>query len=37
MLTAGTLVDKTRTGAADINKHYGPPGHNYLRRNAIAR
>ncbi|MCW2912003.1 MAG: IucA/IucC family protein [Actinomycetia bacterium] len=34
MLTAGTLVDKTRTGAADINKHYGPPGHNYLRGNA---
>ncbi|MCW2886728.1 MAG: IucA/IucC family protein [Streptosporangiaceae bacterium] len=31
MLTAGTLVDKTRTGAADINKHYGPPAPNYLR------
>jgi IucA / IucC family/Ferric iron reductase FhuF-like transporter len=31
MLTAGTLVDKTRTGAADINKHYGPPVPNYLR------
>ncbi|TDD81406.1 IucA/IucC family protein [Actinomadura darangshiensis] len=31
MLTAGTLVDKARTGAADINKHYGPPGPNYLR------
>lgn len=31
MVTAGTLVDKTRTGAADINKHYGPPGPNYLR------
>jgi siderophore synthetase component len=30
MLTAGTLVDKTRTGAADINKHYGPPVPNYL-------
>ena len=30
MLTAGTLVDKERTGAADINKHYGPPGPNYL-------
>ncbi|SNS82128.1 Siderophore synthetase component [Actinomadura meyerae] len=30
MLTAGTLVDKARTGAADINKHYGPPGPNYL-------
>jgi hypothetical protein len=32
MLIAGTLVDKTRTGAADINKHYGPPVPNYLRR-----
>jgi siderophore synthetase component len=31
MLTAGTLVDKARTGSADINKHYGPPGPNYLR------
>jgi siderophore synthetase component len=31
MLTAGTLVGKDRTGAADINKHYGPPGPNYLR------
>ncbi|MGI8330848.1 IucA/IucC family protein [Actinomadura scrupuli] len=31
MLTAGTLVDKARTGAADINKHYGPPAPNYLR------
>ncbi|WP_019634674.1 IucA/IucC family protein [Actinomadura atramentaria] len=31
MLTAGTLVDKARTGAADINKHYGPSGPNYLR------
>ncbi len=31
MLTAGTLVPKARTGAADINKHYGPPGPNYLR------
>ncbi|MFI0373315.1 IucA/IucC family protein [Actinomadura sp. 1N219] len=30
MVTAGTLVDKARTGAADINKHYGPPGPNYL-------
>ncbi|HEX2316369.1 MAG TPA: IucA/IucC family protein [Thermomonospora sp.] len=30
MLTAGTLVDKARTGAADINKHYGPEGPNYL-------
>ncbi|MEO5876441.1 MAG: IucA/IucC family protein [Streptosporangiaceae bacterium] len=31
MLTAGTLLDKARTGAADINKHYGPTGPNYLR------
>ncbi|GAB2810883.1 hypothetical protein GCM10022221_05390 [Actinocorallia aurea] len=31
MLTAGTLVPKARTGSADINKHYGPPGPNYLR------
>ncbi|GAA0948104.1 IucA/IucC family protein [Actinocorallia libanotica] len=31
MLTAGTLVPKQRTGAADINKHYGPPGPNYLK------
>ncbi|MFC4905837.1 IucA/IucC family protein [Actinomadura gamaensis] len=31
MVTAGTLVDKVRTGAADINKHYGPDGPNYLR------
>ncbi|WP_119729004.1 IucA/IucC family protein [Thermomonospora amylolytica] len=30
MLTAGTLVDKARTGARDINKHYGPDGPNYL-------
>ncbi|WP_243716800.1 IucA/IucC family protein [Actinomadura sp. KC345] len=36
MLTAGTLVDKARTGAADINKHYGPPGPNYLRRDATC-
>lgn len=31
MVTAGTLVGKVRTGAADINKHYGPDGPNYLR------
>ncbi|HEU5157757.1 MAG TPA: IucA/IucC family protein [Streptosporangiaceae bacterium] len=31
MVTAGTLVPKARTGAQDINKHYGPPGPNYLR------
>lgn len=32
MVTAGTLVDKRRTGCLDINKHYGPPGPNYLAR-----
>jgi siderophore synthetase component len=32
MLTAGTLAGKDRTGARDINKHYGPPGPNYLKR-----
>ncbi|RBQ18439.1 siderophore biosynthesis protein [Spongiactinospora rosea] len=32
MLTAGTLVDKTRTGASDVNKYYGTGGPNYLRR-----
>ncbi|WP_328593901.1 IucA/IucC family protein [Actinomadura macrotermitis] len=31
MVTAGTLVCKERTGAADINKHYGPPCPNYLQ------
>lgn len=35
MLTAGTLVGKDRTGARDINKHYGPPGPNYLRSPGI--
>ncbi|MGI5226129.1 IucA/IucC family protein [Actinoallomurus sp. CA-142502] len=30
MVTAGTLVGKDRTGAEDINKHYGPSGPNYL-------
>lgn len=34
MITAGTLVGKDRTGAEDINKHYGPPGPNYLKRSA---
>jgi siderophore synthetase component len=34
MVTAGTLVGKDRTRAEDINKHYGPPGPNYLRRSA---
>jgi hypothetical protein len=31
MVTAGTLVDKSRTGAGDINKYYGTTGPNYLR------
>ncbi|WP_308170177.1 IucA/IucC family protein [Acrocarpospora catenulata] len=30
MVTAGTLVDKSRTGAADVNKYYGTSGPNYL-------
>jgi siderophore synthetase component len=34
MVTAGTLVAKSRTGARDINKFYGPPGPNYLRDTA---
>jgi siderophore synthetase component len=34
MVTAGTLVSKERTRAEDINKHYGPPGPNYLKRSA---
>ncbi len=31
MVTAGTLVDKARTGARDVNKYYGTSGPNYLR------
>jgi hypothetical protein len=31
MVTAGTLADKSRTGASDINKYYGTTGPNYLR------
>ncbi len=31
MLTAGTLLPKSRTGAADINKFYVRTGPNYLR------
>jgi len=31
MVTAGTLVDKSRTGARDVNKYYGTSGPNYLR------
>lgn len=36
MVTAGTLVDKARTGAQDINKHYGPPGPNYLQDDSCC-
>jgi siderophore synthetase component len=36
MVTAGTLVDKSRTGASDINKFYGTSGPNYLRMAAAA-
>ncbi|MEU4507877.1 IucA/IucC family protein [Nonomuraea wenchangensis] len=32
MVTAGTLAPKWRTGARDVNKHYGTSGPNYLRR-----
>ena len=31
MVTAGTLVAKSRTGASDINKFYGTDGPNYLK------
>jgi hypothetical protein len=31
MVTAGTLVAKSRTGASDINKFYGTNGPNYLK------
>ncbi|WP_283135624.1 IucA/IucC family protein [Rhizohabitans arisaemae] len=31
MVIAGTLVDKTRSGARDVNKFYGTSGPNYLR------
>ena len=32
MVTAGTLVAKSRTGASDINKFYGTTGPNYLSK-----
>ncbi|MEV7908412.1 IucA/IucC family C-terminal-domain containing protein, partial [Streptomyces anulatus] len=32
MIIAGTLVDKARTGARDVNKFYGTSGPNYLRQ-----
>jgi len=37
MVTAGTLVAKSRTGASDINKFYGTSGPNYLKVNADLR
>ncbi|HEX4061782.1 MAG TPA: IucA/IucC family C-terminal-domain containing protein [Streptosporangiaceae bacterium] len=37
MLTAGTLVDKARTGARDINKYIGTSGPNYLRGAGAGR
>ncbi|MFF5206884.1 IucA/IucC family protein [Streptosporangium sp. NPDC000396] len=36
MITAGTLVDKARTGARDVNKFYGTSGPNYLRQPPAA-
>ncbi|WP_308346488.1 IucA/IucC family protein [Streptomyces sp. ISL-66] len=36
MVTAGTLLSKQRSGAADINKHY-TSGPNYLRPAKVAR
>ncbi|MFF1869703.1 IucA/IucC family protein [Kitasatospora herbaricolor] len=36
MVTAGTLLSKERSGAADINKHY-TSGPNYLRRYGTPR
>lgn len=35
MVTAGTLLSKERSGAADINKHY-TTGPNYLRRAGVS-
>jgi len=31
MVTAGTLTEKSRSGARDVNKFYGPGGPNYLK------
>jgi len=36
MVTAGTLVAKSRTGATDINKFYAAIGPNYLKRSRGA-
>jgi siderophore synthetase component len=35
MVTAGTLLPKHRTGARDINKHYGATAPNYLCRPSL--
>jgi siderophore synthetase component len=37
MVTAGTLVAKSRTGAGDINKYYGTNGPNYLKTDDNPR
>ncbi len=37
MVTAGTLVAKSRTGASDINKFYGTDGPNYLKADTDLR
>ena len=37
MVTAGTLVAKSRTGASDINKFYGTDGPNYLKDARMRR
>jgi hypothetical protein len=37
MVTAGTLVDKVRLGATDINKFYLTTGPNYLREDSWIR
>jgi siderophore synthetase component len=37
MVTAGTLVAKSRTGASDINKFYGTNGPNYLKHVSMRR
>jgi hypothetical protein len=36
MVTAGTLVAKSRTGASDINKFYGTNGPNYLKDSSMG-
>ncbi|MEU8132510.1 IucA/IucC family protein [Streptodolium elevatio] len=36
MVTAGTLLDKARSGASDINKHYAWTGPNYLVPQAVT-